>query len=76
MSSPESLDKQNDRAEGEPSTEDISGAVAQTTECPNCRRTFIGDYCPSYGQAAEPPVSVTSVIGGFFRELVDIKNGF
>lgn len=51
-------------------------AIVRTTECPNCGRIFTGDYCPSCGQEANPSSSVGEVIGGFFRELVDLENGF
>ncbi|MFB6232335.1 MAG: hypothetical protein ABEL04_14390 [Salinibacter sp.] len=51
-------------------------AIVQTTECPNCGRIFAGDYCPTCGQEADPSSSVAGVIGGFFRELVDLENGF
>jgi hypothetical protein len=51
-------------------------AVVETIECANCGRVFTGNYCPECGQEADPSVSATAVIGGFFRELVDIENGF
>lgn len=50
--------------------------VVETVECPNCGRRFVGDYCPGCGQEADPSPSVTGVIGGFFRELVDLEGGF
>lgn len=56
--------------------DDSSVAVVETAECPNCGCTFVGDYCPDCGQEADPPVSITGVIGRFFRELVDVENGF
>lgn len=58
------------RAEG---TDD---AVVETVECPHCGRRFVGDYCPDCGQEANPSVSATGVVGGFFRELVDVERGF
>jgi hypothetical protein len=56
--------------------EDPAGSLTETAECPACGRRFVGDYCPGCGQAADPSVSATGVIGGFFRELVDVENGF
>ncbi|MCS3639897.1 DUF3667 domain-containing protein [Salinibacter ruber] len=56
--------------------EDPAGSLTETAECPACGRRFVGDYCPDCGQAADPSVSATGVIGGFFRELVDVENGF
>ena len=54
---------------------DTSEAVVETAECPNCGRQFVGDYCPSCGQEADPSVSATGVAGGFVRGLVDVENG-
>jgi hypothetical protein len=56
--------------------EDPAGSLTETAECPACGRRFVGDYCPGCGQEADPSVSATGVIGGFFRELVDVENGF
>lgn len=53
-----------------------SSAIAETTECPNCGRVFVGEYCPSCGQEASLSVSPVDVVGGFFRELVDVERGF
>lgn len=61
---------------GQASEESISEAVVETAECPNCGRVFTGNYCPECGQEADPSVSAAAVIGGFFRELVDVENGF
>lgn len=55
--------------------ENASEAVVETTECPNCGRVFTGTYCPDCGQEADPSVSVTDVLGGFFRELADTEGG-
>jgi hypothetical protein len=60
----------------EASEEVASEAVVETVECPNCGHVFTGNYCPDCGQEADPSVSATGVIGGFFRELVDVENGF
>lgn len=62
--------------ESSPEAESVSEAVVEAAECPNCGRRFVGDYCPNCGQEANPSLSVTSVIGGFFRDLVDLDNGF
>jgi len=53
-----------------------SEAGAETVECPNCGHEFEGTYCPACGQEADPSVSTTGVVGGFFRELVDVEHGF
>ncbi|WP_263788115.1 DUF3667 domain-containing protein [Salinibacter grassmerensis] len=63
-------------SEGSTSKESTSEAVVRATECPNCGRRFVGDYCPSCGQEAGLSVTVTGVAGGFLRELVDVENGF
>jgi len=60
----------------EAQAEDEDNAVVESIECPNCGHDFTGDYCPSCGQEADPSVSATSVVGGFFRELVDVEHGF
>lgn len=52
-----------------------NGAIVQTTECPNCKRRFVGNYCPSCGQEATPPTSALGVLSVFVRELVDIEGG-
>ena len=49
--------------------------VVEPAECPNCGREFTGTYCPDCGQEADPSVSAAEVIGGFFRELVDLESG-
>jgi hypothetical protein len=56
--------------------EDEANTVLETIECPNCGDEFEGTYCPNCGQEADPSVSATGVVGGFFRELVDIEHGF
>ncbi len=56
--------------------ETATEGLTRATECPSCGTPFASDYCPSCGQAADPPISATAVVGGFFRELVDIENGF
>ncbi len=50
--------------------------IAQTAQCPNCGHEFTGNYCPECGQEADPSASVTGVIGGFFRELIELEHGF
>lgn len=50
-------------------------SIVEPTECPNCGRVFSGTYCPDCGQEANPSASVTGVVGGFFRELVDVESG-
>jgi len=63
----------------EESTPEMGGpheGSADTTECPNCGHVFTGNYCPKCGQEADPPKSVISVIGGFFRDFGDIEHGF
>lgn len=65
-----------DREEPSPGPDAGSSAIAETTECPNCGRVFVGDYCPSCGQEARLSVSPIDVVGGFFRELVDVERGF
>jgi len=61
---------------GQAPEESAPEAVVETTECANCGRVFTGNYCPGCGQEADPSVSATAVIGGFFRELVDVESGF
>jgi hypothetical protein len=53
-----------------------SGDIIETTECPHRGRAFVGDYCPASGQEADPSTSIVEVLGGFFRELVDVESGF
>jgi len=60
---------------GQAQEESASGAVVETVECPNCGRVFTGTYCPDCGQEADPSVSATGVIGGFFRDLIDVDDG-
>ena len=50
-------------------------SLARTNECKNCRRRFVGEYCPQCGQKASPPTSAFGVLSVFFRELVDIESG-
>lgn len=54
---------------------DAAEELIETVECPACGRRFVGNYCPDCGQEANPSASITGVIGGFFRELVDVENG-
>jgi hypothetical protein len=82
MSSPPASDDQHDAAdeapaEGaqSPASEEPETAV-EPVECPNCGREFANNYCPECGQEADPSASVVEVIGGFFRELVDVEHGF
>ena len=82
MSSPPASDDQHDAAdeapaEGaqSPASEEPETAV-EPVECPNCGREFADNYCPECGQKADPSASVVEVIGGFFRELVDVEHGF
>lgn len=72
--SPQDEPASEKRASG--ASENDAEGLARATECPSCGTTFASDYCPSCGQAADPSVSATAVIGGFFRELVDVENGF
>jgi hypothetical protein len=48
---------------------------ASTTACPNCGRRFAGSYCPSCGQKADAELTISDIIGGFFRDLFDAKHG-
>lgn len=66
----------SDEKKSESSDTESSAAVVETTECPNCGRTFVGDYCPECGQEAEPTTSLGDVFGGLLRELVDLERGF
>lgn len=61
-------------AEGEASREEAT-SLTRTNECQNCRRRFVGEYCPQCGQEATPPTSALGVLSVFFRELVDIESG-
>lgn len=76
MSSSPSPDSQGDPTEEQSPAEEASEAIVETIECPNCGRVFTGTYCPECGQEADPSVSITGVVGGFFRELVDVEHGF
>lgn len=58
------------------SAEDDANAVVETTECRNCGRRFVGDYCPDCGQEASKQLSGVEIFGDFFRELVDTEHGF
>lgn len=75
MSSSQSSDKRNDPAE-DASGATASEAVVETTECLNCGRRFVGDYCPDCGQEATPSGSTGSVVEDFVREFLDIEQGF
>ncbi|WP_158705134.1 DUF3667 domain-containing protein [Salinibacter altiplanensis] len=75
-SSPESSKPEPSKQES--SKQKSSGAsppLARTAECSNCGRRFVGNYCPSCGQEADPPGSVLEVLSVFFRELIDIEGG-
>ncbi|MFB6272905.1 MAG: DUF3667 domain-containing protein, partial [Salinibacter sp.] len=58
--------------------ESVSADSAETEvqSCPNCGRTFKGNYCPQCGHKAGRELSTAEVIGGFFREFVDVERGF
>lgn len=58
------------------SDENASNGNAQTIECLNCGHEFTSNYCPKCGQEADPSVSITDVIGGFFRQFGDLEQGF
>lgn len=79
-SSPDSGNERDPAGEQDPSSEETGseappGAIAQTTECPNCGRPCAENYCPSCGQELSPSASLGGVIGGFFRELLDVERG-
>jgi hypothetical protein len=82
MSSPQASSEQNEATDEAPLEEVQSPAPEEpeteidTVECPNCRHEFTGNYCPECGQEADPSATVVEVIGGFFRELVDLEHGF
>jgi hypothetical protein len=58
------------------STEETSSqALVKTRTCQNCSRRFVGNYCPNFGQEADPPDSVLGALSIFFRELIDIEGG-
>lgn len=61
---------------GEDSSDETVNSNFENVECPNCGRVFMGNYCPECGQEANPSVSVTTVVGGFFREAADTEAGF
>lgn len=75
MSSPVSQDGSETEAPQQSSGQ-AQTAVTETTECANCGRTFVGDYCPDCGQEADTTISPFDVIAGFFRELIDLERGF
>ena len=52
-----------------------STTLATTTACANCGRRFAGNYCPTCGQKADAELSITDIIGGFFRDLLDAERG-
>ena len=56
--------------------ESESTALLETQTCPNCGRAFVGDYCPDCGQEVSRELSILDVFSGFFREVIDIENGF
>ena len=82
MSSPQASSDQNEATDEVPLEEVQSPAPEEpetevdTVECPNCGHEFTGNYCPECGQEADPSATVVEVIGGFFRELVDLEHGF
>jgi hypothetical protein len=76
MSTPQASSNQGDPTDNESTVQEESELVSEPIECPNCGHEFEGTYCPSCGQEADPSVSATGVVGGFFRELVDIEHGF
>ncbi len=51
------------------------GALLETQSCPNCGRSFVGDYCPDCGQAVSRELSVLDVFSGLLREIIDIERG-
>jgi hypothetical protein len=53
-----------------------SSALASTVACPNCGRRFTGTYCPTCGQKADAELTIWDIVGGFFRDLVDVTRGF
>ena len=52
-----------------------STSLVSTTVCANCERRFAGNYCPTCGQKADAELSVTDIIGGFFRDFLDVNRG-
>lgn len=74
-SSPGTEDENEASAEADESSDPVVRLPVPTRTCPNCDRTFTGSYCPNCGQEAGHTLSATDVIGGFFRELVDIEHG-
>ena len=64
----------NDTGSGPENSE--SEALLETHTCPNCGRAFVGDYCPDCGQEVSRDLSILDVFSGFFREVIDIENGF
>jgi len=82
MSSPPASGDQHDTTDEAPAEEAQSPAseepetAVEPVECPNCGREFADNYCPECGQEADPSASILDVIGGFFRDLVDVESGF
>lgn len=58
----------------DPASADSVETEAQS--CPNCGRTFVGNYCPACGHEVGRELSAAEVIGGFFREFADVERGF
>lgn len=52
-----------------------STTLESTTACPNCGRRFSGNYCPACGQKADAELTILDIIGGFFRDLLDVNRG-
>ena len=82
MSSPQASCEQNETTDETPRNEDrppapeASETTVETIECLNCGHEFSGNYCPECGQEGNPSVSITDVIGGFFRQFGDLEHGF
>lgn len=74
--SPTARQDGSEAEEAQRSSGQAQTAVTETTECANCGRTFVGDYCPNCGQKADATISPFDVIAGFFRELIDLERGF